>query len=60
MNCYEFGAQHQCGGVFDIQLIDAGERLSAYFDLDLAALLPVARQTSALPLERRPLEGYEA
>ena len=43
-----------------IRLIDAGERLSAYFDLDLAALLPVARQTSALPLERRPLEGYEA
>jgi len=43
-----------------IRLIDAGERLSEYFDLDLAALLPVARHTSALPLERRTLEGYEA
>ncbi|MCC0090613.1 gamma-mobile-trio integrase GmtZ [Aeromonas veronii] len=43
-----------------IRLIDAGERLSAYFDLDLAALLPVARHTSAFLLERRTLEGYEA
>ena len=42
-----------------VRLIDAGERLSAYFDLDLAALLPTSHSTQALQPGRRTLGGFE-
>ncbi len=40
-----------------IRLMDAGVRLSAHFDLDLAALLPAARHSLAFSTERPTLRG---
>lgn len=42
-----------------IRLMDAGVRLSAHFDLDLAALLPAARHSSVFPPGRPTLGRYE-
>jgi len=43
-----------------IRLMDAGERLSQHFDMDLASLLPAARPVQAFPAGRRTLTGAEA
>lgn len=40
-----------------IRLMDAGERLSQYFDMDLASLLPAARPAQAFPAGRQPITG---
>ena len=43
-----------------IRLMDAGERLSQHFDMDLASLLPASRPIQAFPAGRRPLTGVDA
>lgn len=42
-----------------IRLMDAGERLSQHFDMDLASLLPAARPAQAFPAGRQTLTGVK-
>ncbi|MFL9966426.1 VPA1269 family protein [Paraburkholderia sediminicola] len=53
-------ANHGLGKREVIRLMDAGLKLSQYFDIDLALLLPTTNRVQAFPVRHQALTGDEA